>query len=67
MKEVTQLKDMYKQTFDTGSGEKVLTDLEARCNWRASSYVVGDANATAFEEGKRAVILHIHNMIKQEK
>ena len=67
MKEVTQLKDMYKQTFDTGSGGKVLTDLEARCNWRASSYVAGDANATAFEEGKRAVILHIHNMITQEK
>ena len=30
------------------------------------SYVAGDANATAFEEGKRAVILHIYNMMKEE-
>ena len=67
MKEVEQLRDMYNQTFGSASGEKVLKDLEARCNWRASSYVAGDANATAFEEGKRAVILHIHNMITQEK
>jgi len=28
--------------------------------------VAGDANATAFEEGKRAVILHIYNMISEE-
>jgi len=31
----------------------------------SSSYVAGDANATAFEEGKRAVILHIHNMLEE--
>ena len=45
---------------------QLLEDLEIRCNWRASSYVAGDANATAFEEGKRAVILHIYNMLKEE-
>ena len=38
MKEIEQLKDMYKQTFDSDAGVKVLKDLEARCNWRASSY-----------------------------
>lgn len=66
MKEVEKLRDMYRQTFDTDNGAKVLKDLEARANWRASSYVAGDANATAFEEGKRAVLLHIHNMMTQE-
>ena len=66
MKEIEQLKGMYNQTFDSYAGKKVLKDLEARCNWRASSYVAGDANATAFEEGKRAVILHIHNMMTEE-
>jgi hypothetical protein len=66
MKQLEQLKDMYNQTFDSDAGKKVLRDLEARCNWRASSYVAGDANATAFEEGKRAVILHIHNMMTEE-
>jgi hypothetical protein len=65
VKEIEQLKDMYRQTFDTDSGVKVLKDLEARSNWRTSSYVAGDANATAFEEGKRAVILHIYNMMQE--
>jgi hypothetical protein len=64
--EIEKLKDLYRQTFNSESSVKVLADLEARCNYRASSYVVGDANATAFEEGKRAVILHIHNMMKEE-
>lgn len=66
LKQLGQMKDMYRQTFTEGSGLKVLTDLENRCNMRGSSYVPGDANATAFEEGKRAVILHIHNMITEE-
>ncbi|MDA7891217.1 hypothetical protein N9B14_01500 [Akkermansiaceae bacterium] len=65
-KEIEKIKDLYRQTFSTDSAAKVLADLEARCNWRATSYVAGDANATAFEEGKRAVILHIHNMMKEE-
>ena len=65
MKEVEQLKDMYRQTFNTDSGVKVLRDLEARSNWRSLSYVAGDVNATAFEEGKRAVILYIHNMLQE--
>ena len=64
--EIDKLKDLYRQTFNSESSVKVLADLEARCNYRASSYVAGDANATAFEEGKRAVILHIHNMMKEE-
>tara|TARA_R100001460_G_scaffold17294_2_gene37346 strand:+ start:613 stop:819 length:207 start_codon:yes stop_codon:yes gene_type:complete len=65
-KEIEKTKDLYKQTFNTDSGAKVLTDLEARCNFKTLSYVAGDANATAFEEGKRAVILHIYNMIREE-
>ena len=64
--QIAQLKVMYKDTFEANAGKKVLEDLELRCNWRASSYVAGDANATAFEEGKRAVILHIYNMLKEE-
>lgn len=64
--QIAQLKVMYKDTFEDNAGKKVLGDLELRCNWRASSYVAGDANATAFEEGKRAVILHIYNMLKEE-
>jgi len=66
MNEVDKLREMYKQAFTSDSGVIVLKDLEARSNWRTSSYVAGDANATAFEEGKRAVLLHIHNMMTKE-
>tara|TARA_R110002110_G_scaffold253072_2_gene468978 strand:+ start:163 stop:366 length:204 start_codon:yes stop_codon:yes gene_type:complete len=64
--EIEKIKFLYRQTFTADGATKVLEDLEARCNYRASSYVAGDANATAFEEGKRAVILHIYNMMKEE-
>ena len=64
--EIEQIKFMYKEAFKTEGGKKVLADLEGRCNYRTSSYVPGDTNGTAFEEGKRAVILHIHNMMKEE-
>lgn len=64
--QITQLKTMYTDIFGSTAGKKVLLDLEARCNWRTSSYVAGDANATAFEEGKRAVLLHIYNMMNEE-
>jgi hypothetical protein len=64
--QMAQLKVMYKDIFGDNAGKKVLSDLEARCNWRSTSYVAGDANATAYEEGKRAVILHIYNMMKEE-
>ena len=64
--QITQLKTMYTDIFGSTAGKKVLRDLEARCNWRTSSYVAGDANATAFEEGKRAVLLHIYNMMNEE-
>lgn len=65
-KEIQKLKHLYRQTFtETTNGERILEDLEKRCNMHSSSYVAGDANATAFEEGKRAVILHIHNMLQE--
>jgi len=65
-KEIQKLKHIYRQTFiETDNGERVLQDLEKRCNMHSSSYVAGDAKATEFEEGKRAVILHIHNMLEE--
>jgi len=66
MQEPNKLKLMYNDLFTSEAGKQVLGDLEARCNWRTSSYVAGDANATAFEEGKRAVLLHIHNMLRED-
>jgi hypothetical protein len=67
MKEIKELRRMYKDTFGDHAGKQVLQDLEKRCNLHISSYVAGDAHATAFEEGKRLVILHIHNMLNEEE
>jgi hypothetical protein len=65
-KEIEQLRDMYTQTFTSENGEKVLNDLANRCHAMSTTFVSGDANASAFEEGKRAVFLHIKNMINKE-
>ena len=65
-KEIEQLRDMYTQTFTSENGKRVFTDLANRCHWMTTSYVSGDANASAYEEGKRAVFLHINNMINKE-
>ena len=67
MKEIEQLKIMYRIVFNTANGDKILSDLEARCNFRVSSFVKGDSNATAFEDGKRAGYLYILNMLKEAK
>ena len=67
MEQIAKIRLMYNDVFTSEAGKKVLGDLEARCNWRVSSYVAGDANATAFEEGKRAVLLHIHKMLEEDK
>ncbi len=66
VKEIEAIKYMYKQVFTTDSGKKVLQDLEARSNYRNTTYVQNDSNGTAFEEGKRTVYLHILNMLEEE-
>lgn len=65
-KEIEQLRDMYTQTFTSENGKRVFTDLANRCHWMTTTHVSGDANASAYEEGKRAVFLHINNMINKE-
>jgi hypothetical protein len=64
--EMMKLRQMYSDIFSTETGKKLLHDLEMRCNYNASSFVAGDTNATSYEEGKRAVVLYIHNMMKEE-
>ena len=66
VKEVEALKSMYKQVFATESGKKVLKDLDARCNFRNTTFIQNDSIGTAFEEGKRSVFLHILNMSEEE-
>ena len=53
----------YKGTFATEEGDRVLGNLSAVCLEEDLTYVLGDANASAFNEGKRYVILHIRRLI----
>ena len=53
----------YKGTFATEEGDRVLGNLSAVCLEEDLTYVLGDANASAFNEGKRYVILHIRHLI----
>ena len=57
-----QIIDLYKQTFNTDEGKKVLEDLRLRCFSKKSTFDK-DANVTAFNEGQRQVVLHIEGFI----
>jgi hypothetical protein len=61
-KELMQIIDLYKQTFNTDDGKKVLEDLRLRCFSKKSTFDK-DANVTAFNEGQRQVVLHIEGFI----
>lgn len=55
----------YAQTLDPGSpvARLVLADLMHLCQAKDTSMVPGDPHQTAFNEGKRAVWLHIQDML----
>jgi len=61
-KELMQIIDLYKQTFNTDEGKKVLEDLRLRCFSKKTTFDK-DANVTAFNEGQRQVVLHIEGFI----
>ena len=48
---------------DDAAGRLVLADLARLCCATQSSVVPGDPHGTAFNEGKRAVWLHIQDML----
>jgi hypothetical protein len=61
-KQLKQLEGDYKTTFSTKEGEKVLADLESAYYHRSS--FSKDPYETAFNEGSRAVVVRILNLIK---
>ena len=52
------IRNDYKQVFSTEEGQRVLKDLEKVCMYRATTFNK-DALTMAFQEGLRAVYLHI--------
>jgi hypothetical protein len=62
-KQLKQLEGDYETTFSTKEGERVLADLESAYYHRSS--FTKDPYETAFNEGSRAVIVRILNLIRR--
>lgn len=55
---------VYQDTFQTDAGVVALRDLATFCGVLETSVMAGDPQITAFNEGKRAVFLHIANHLR---
>lgn len=53
----------YKEVFNGSIGEFVLASIFDFAGFYKQSFVVNDPHTTAFNEGKRAVALHILQLI----
>lgn len=63
---VEALKEAYEKIFNSEEGKKVLEDLEKNCFVKTTTFPFNQPSALllAFNEGKRAVILHIRTMLE---
>ena len=61
--DIKQLVMDYKGTFGSEEGKRVLIDLAKQCYADALTFVPGSPDGTAFNEGKRYVILHIQRLV----
>ena len=66
MKQIEELKLTYRRTFNTEDGERVLSDLQSRFGFEATTFT-GDPYQTAFNEGQRAALLLIVRMLSEGK
>lgn len=61
--DIKQLVMDYQGTFGSEEGRRVLADLSKQCYADALTFVPGSPDGTAFNEGKRYVILHIQRLV----
>ena len=66
-KKIEELKLAYRRTFNTDDGQEVLADLKKRFSFEATTFVSGDPQTSAFNEGPRAAVLLIVRMLSEEK
>ena len=60
------LKKNYRFIFNTEEGKRVLSDLEKRCHYNATTNVRGDSHESAYMEGQRSVLLFIKSMLQND-
>jgi len=65
MREESTLHQFYVRTFEGEAGKAVLEDIEARAYIRETSFSP-DPQRTAFNEGKRSLVLHIRRILEAE-
>ena len=66
MDHLKQLKISYNNIFETDDGKLVMSDLEKRCHYHATTNVKGDSHESAYMEGQRSVLLFIKQMLLKE-
>ena len=53
----------YKALFESQEGQLVLDDLSKQCYEKAVTFVDQNPTGSAFNEGKRFVLLHVRSMM----
>ena len=66
MDNLKQLKISYNNIFESDDGKLVMSDLEKRCNYHATTNIKGDSHESAYMEGQRSVLLFIKQMLLKE-
>jgi hypothetical protein len=64
-KELNDNIKIFQRVFKSPDGEKVLEDLEKRCNVFTTSFS-NDSHETAFRKGQRSVVLFIKSTLKKQ-
>ena len=66
MDHLKQLKIRDQNIFETDDGKLVMSDLEKRCHYHATTNIKGDSHESAYMEGQRSVLLFIKQMLLKE-
>lgn len=56
----------FQGTFGTPEGKRVLDELSKECFEGRNTFVLNNPDGTAFNEGKRYVILYIRDMLTKD-
>jgi len=62
---INQKKTDYQTVFLSEHGKRVLDDLEKFCFYNSVTTVPNDPFTSAFNDGRRSVVLHIKKLIKE--
>lgn len=59
-----QLHRAYRRLFESADGRTVMEDLEQRGSFLRSTFSI-DPGRTAFNEGRRSLVLHVKHMLDE--